>query len=110
MLTINYQLKNNSMKLKRIITIAFFLFLILNLVSCTSGGAVDTQAGFFGGLWNGFIIINSLIASIFDSSIELIAENNNGFFYYTGWIIGLIIGIPAEIISLVAIFSLLSNS
>ncbi|WP_289023043.1 hypothetical protein [uncultured Salegentibacter sp.] len=97
------------MKLKRIITITLFLFLILNLVSCASGGAVDTQAGFFGGLWDGFIIINSLIASIFDSSINLIAENNSGAPYYIGWGVGLIIGIPAELISLVALFSLISK-
>lgn len=91
-------------------SIVLLLFLILSITSCASAGVSEYEHGFFAGLWDGFTIMYSLIGSIFDSSISYFAENNSGFLYYLGSIIGVIIAIPVEILSLFLIFSLIFNS
>lgn len=91
-------------------SIVLLLFLILSITSCASAGVTEYEAGFFGGLWDGFTIMYSLIGSIFDSSISYFAENNSGFLYYLGSIIGVLIAIPVEILSLFLLFSVVFNS
>jgi hypothetical protein len=97
------------MHYKNLPGIVLIIFLILTVTSCASAGVVDYEPGFLTGLWDGLTIIYSLLGSIFDSSINLIAENNNGFFYYLGWGIGLLISIPMELIFLALIFTNLSG-
>lgn len=97
------------MKIKKVITTVLLLFVVLNIISCAPGDIGVSESGFFAGLWDGFTIMYSLLGSIFDSSVSLFAENNNGFLYYLGSIIGVIIAIPVELISLFLIFSFVFN-
>ena len=98
------------MKVKQIITGFPFLLLILSLASCAPEVVTDQEYGFLAGLWHGLTITFSLIGSFFDSSISLLAETNSGFFYYTGWAIGIIISIPIELILTFLLFGILFGS
>ena len=90
-LNINYinNLKTIKMKNQKWV-IGFFLFLILiNLTSCAPAGYEDSKAGFFSGIWHGFIFIFSIIGKLFGADIGLYAEHNTGFMYWFGFIIGI---------------------
>ncbi len=76
----------------RKILFALFAALML-LVSCAPGNErfdVD-PAGFWMGLWHGFIIVISFIVSLFNNTVEIYEVNNNGFWYNLGFIIGVAI-------------------
>ncbi|MCB9804219.1 hypothetical protein H6769_00975 [Candidatus Peribacteria bacterium] len=78
-----------KMKNQKLI-IGIILFLILtNLSSCAPSGYESDQAGFFSGVWHGFIIVFSLIGKLFNADIGIYAEHNSGFFYWLGFIIGI---------------------
>ena len=82
-------LKTYKMKNQKIV-IGVFLFLILiNLSSCAPAGYEHSKAGFFSGIWHGFIIIFSLIGKLFGADIGIFAEHNTGFMYWLGFIIGI---------------------
>ena len=86
-------MKNNGVVLK----FAFLLLLaVLLAVSCTAGpnsmaGTADEAgktAGFFRGLWHGFIAFFSFIASLFTDSVNVYEVHNSGPLYDLGFIIG----------------------
>jgi hypothetical protein len=65
------------------------LVLVLGCISCAHQpypGSYDPP-GFFSGLFHGFIILFSLIGSIF-MDIRIYAFPNSGFFYDLGFLIG----------------------
>ena len=68
--------------------IIIFLVLI-NLTSCASSGADATPSGFISGFIHGFVIIFALIGKLFGMDVGLYAQNNTGFFYWLGFIIGI---------------------
>lgn len=63
---------------------------IVTLSGCAhSMNGVDTgAAGFFTGLWHGFICIFSLIGHLFNDSIAIYQTPNNGGWYDFGFLIG----------------------
>lgn len=65
-----------------------FAFAFL-LISCAPKGYSYNEAGFFTGIWHGFIIIFSLIGKLFGANIGIYAEHNSGFFYWLGFILGI---------------------
>ena len=71
--------------------IVFFiaLFAIICLSSCAPKHYSGGEYGFFGGLWHGFIIVFSIMGKIIGMNIGVYAENNTGFTYWLGFIIGL---------------------
>ncbi|MEA3447979.1 MAG: hypothetical protein U9Q98_05955 [Bacteroidota bacterium] len=71
------------------ILILIIVLVIMSLYSCAPSGTVPKEAGFFAGLWHGFIIIFSLIGKLFGADIGIYAANNSGFFYWLGFIIGI---------------------
>ncbi|WP_189604812.1 hypothetical protein [Salinimicrobium marinum] len=79
------------MKSKRLITIVLFLFLVLCLTSCAPAGPTEYEYGFFSGVWHSFISPISVIGSAFSSEIAVYAVTNNGFWYYSGCAIELIV-------------------
>jgi hypothetical protein len=79
------------MKFKRLITISLFLFLIFCLTSCAPAGVTEHEYGFFGGFWHGFILTFSAIGYFFGSDIGFFAVTNNGFPYYIGCVVGILI-------------------
>ncbi len=69
--------------------IGIILVLILfNLTSCAPSGYESNQAGFFSGIYHGFIVVFSLIGKLFGADIGIYSEHNTGFFYWLGFIIG----------------------
>ena len=53
--------------------------------SAGSGGVV---AGFWQGLWHGFISFFSLVVSVFNDSVNIYEVHNNGLGYNLGFILG----------------------
>ncbi len=48
-------------------------------------------AGFWLGLWHGFIVFIAFIVSLFKHSVGIYETHNSGFWYNLGYVIGLII-------------------
>jgi hypothetical protein len=65
------------------------LLVIMAVSSCAPSGYESEEAGFFSGLWHGFILVFSIIGKIFGSDIGIYAENNTGFTYWLGFILGI---------------------
>ena len=77
------------MNANKIIILVLLLICVTSLSSCAPKGYESNEAGFFSGIWHGFIIIFSLIGKVFGANIGIYAEHNTGFFYWFGFIIGL---------------------
>ncbi len=64
------------------------------LAGCAAGG--DTyateQAGFFSGVWHGWIAPFALIGHLFDDQIRIYETNNTGIWYDVGFYISVISG------------------
>ncbi|WP_421751327.1 hypothetical protein [Croceimicrobium sp.] len=76
------------MKTKSLQIIALGL-IILSLSSCAPSGFEEEPAGFFYGLWHGFIIFFSTLGKLFGRDIGIHALNNTGWPYWLGFLIGL---------------------
>jgi len=81
------------MKIKRIVGIVVCVaILMFALTGCVPGDArytVDTPAGFWWGIWHGFIIIISFIISVFTGGSYTIYESiNTGWPYNLGFLLG----------------------
>lgn len=75
------------------------LLCIMFLIGCaaSSNPNKDTPrseekgpAGFWLGLWHGFITFFAFIVSLFKHSVGIYETHNNGFWYNFGFVIGLI--------------------
>lgn len=72
------------------------LLLVSTLLSCAAGpnvlgdsvGANNVVAGFWRGLWHGFICLFTLIASLFSKSVTIYEVHNNGGWYNFGFVLG----------------------
>jgi len=90
--------KLNNSKMKEFYTTSkIALFVCLFVVILSSGCAQVTPitdcvstppAGFFSGLWHGFIAPVSFIGSLFFDRIAMYAVNNNGGWYDFGFVLG----------------------
>ena len=49
----------------------------------------SNPAGFWNGLWHGFILPFSFIGSLFSENIAIYEVNNNGGFYNLGFMLGI---------------------
>jgi hypothetical protein len=83
--------------MKLIIIVAFLLAAIIaaTIAGCVPGGGVFHQnnpAGFFSGIWHGWIAPVSLIIGLFDNSIRIYEVNNSGFWYDLGFYMAIISG------------------
>jgi len=65
------------------------------LTSCLPGGgnySPDSPAGFFTGIWHGWIAPFSLIMGLFNSSITIYESFNTGWWYDFGFYMAIIAG------------------
>jgi hypothetical protein len=82
--------------LPRVLLLLALLLVVLALVSCAAGpnalqktaGGNDTVAGFWRGVWHGFICFFTLIASAFSNSVTIYEVHNNGGWYNLGFVFG----------------------
>jgi hypothetical protein len=77
------------MKKQTIVIIFLLCLIVVNLTSCAPSGYESHKAGFFPGLWHGFIIVFSLIGKLFGANVGIYADHNTGFTYWLGFIIGI---------------------
>jgi len=79
--------------MKKIIIIVFILIVIFS--SCIPGdgkNTSDNEAGFFWGIWHGWVAPISLIIGFFDRNIRIYEKNNIGWLYDLGFYIAIIGG------------------
>jgi hypothetical protein len=76
--------------------VGFFLLLSLSLVGCVPGGDSYTSedpAGFFSGIWHGWIAPVCLVWGFFDPTVRIYEGlNNTGWWYDFGYYIAIISG------------------
>lgn len=67
---------------------------LLLLSACGAGTSVyaETQAGFFSGVWHGWIAPFALIWHIFNDEVRIYETNNDGIWYDVGFYIAVISG------------------
>ncbi|MCL2063342.1 MAG: hypothetical protein FWG98_03085 [Candidatus Cloacimonetes bacterium] len=81
--------------MRRFLIFLIMLLALFVLTSCMAGSGRSTpefKAGFFIGIWHGWIAPIALIVSIFDSSIKIYEVNNTGFWYELGFYMAIISG------------------
>lgn len=68
-----------------------FVLLLLVLVTCAPNNEkfVEKQAGFWAGLWHGFIACFTFIIGLFTDSVRMYEVNNIGGWYDFGFLIGI---------------------
>ncbi len=77
------------------ITLIVTIFVLLMLVACAAGPnamtnveGVKAVAGFWKGLWHGFISLFTFIISLFSDKVSIYEVHNNGNWYNFGFILG----------------------
>jgi hypothetical protein len=83
----------NIMSSRKIILLFFVFFGLIILSGCIEKEAINSclkghTFGFLGGLLHGFLAPFNLIGMLFWNNTTVYAENNNGFLYALGFIIG----------------------
>lgn len=75
----------------RIFPFLAIIILALLVTSCAPGNEKFdlSPAGFWMGLWHGFIALFTFVISLFTDSVSLYEINNNGNWYNFGFIIGI---------------------
>ena len=82
--------KTTYMKYIKFSNIGFILILALVVTSCAGGDArFDVApAGFWAGLWHGFISLVTFIISLFNDKVDIYELNNKGKLYDLGFVLG----------------------
>jgi predicted small secreted protein len=79
--------------MKRLILIVALVLLAAVLVGCAPGpntaAAEGADAGFWQGLWHGFIAGVTFVISLFNPNVSIYEINNNGGWYNFGYLLGL---------------------
>jgi hypothetical protein len=82
--------------MKKILIFGLMMILLLALMtSCAPGdgaNTVENPAGFFSGVWHGWIAPVTLVVSIFNKNIGIYEVNNVGFWYNFGYYMAIISG------------------
>lgn len=80
---------------KYIVIFLLLVVLAMSISGCVPGDGHNTEekpAGFFWGIWHGWIAPVSLIVGIFDKKIRLYEIYNSGWWYDLGFYIAIISG------------------
>jgi len=83
------------MKNKKMMWLMISVIVLLSLSGCIPGdGSADAThtAGFFWGIWHGWLAPLTLIISIFDKNIHIYEVANSGFWYDLGYYMAIISG------------------
>ena len=84
------------MKNKKILLLGLMLVLMMVLLTACAPGdgtnSVEHPAGFFSGVWHGWIAPITLVISLFNSHINIYEVNNVGFWYNFGYYMAIISG------------------
>jgi len=84
------------MKNKKILLLVLMLLMLLVLLTACAPGdgtnSAEHPAGFFSGVWHGWIAPITLVISLFNSHISMYEVNNVGFWYNFGYYMAIISG------------------
>lgn len=83
------------MNRRKLLTIVAMIVLTTILAGCfpvDGGRAIDDPAGFFMGIWHGWIAPISLIVGIFDGKVRIYETMNTGWWYDLGFYMAIISG------------------
>jgi len=83
------------MNRKKILFFLTFVFAVFLLTSCLPGGSHYSPlkpAGFFSGIWHGWIAPFVLVLSIFSPGLTIYESFNTGWWYDFGFYISIIAG------------------
>lgn len=83
------------MKRNSLILTTVLLILIFSLTGCVPGDGTNTAdhpAGFFWGIWHGWLAPISLIVGFFQHQIRVYEVHNTGWWYDLGFYIAIISG------------------
>jgi hypothetical protein len=81
--------------MRKALVIVLILTLLFALSGCVPGDgsySQDKPAGFFWGVWHGWVAPISLILSLFNDSIRIYETANTGWWYDFGFYISIISG------------------
>jgi len=82
-------------KSKVYILILALIILTLMITGCVPGNprfSSENPAGFFWGIWHGWIAPISIVIGLFDNGVRLYESDNTGWFYDLGFYISIIAG------------------
>lgn len=80
----------SHVKNQTILRLSLLFLFIVNLSSCAPAGYTSSESGFFSGFIYGMVLFPfALLSKLFGMDYGLYAENNSGFFYWLGYIIGI---------------------
>jgi len=83
------------MKNKKLVIVLSFILATFILTSCMPGSGannIDEPAGFFMGIWHGWIAPISLIMGLFNPEIRIYEIQNTGWWYDFGFYMAIISG------------------
>lgn len=91
-ITINVKIKGEH-TMKRISLPLVIMLTIVLLNSCAPGpndliGNGEDVAGFWLGIWHGFITLFTFVISLFSDNVSIYEVNNNGGWYNFGYLVG----------------------
>lgn len=79
----------------RFATVTALLVALVVLAGCAAGSEkfMDEPAGFWMGLWHGFIVIVTFVIGLFTDTVGVYEANNSGNWYDFGFVLGLLISV-----------------
>jgi hypothetical protein len=80
---------------QRLLLMIILIIMILSLTGCVPGDETNTDgnpAGFFWGVWHGWMAPISLIISLFNHKVRIYEVHNTGWWYDLGFYIAIISG------------------
>ncbi len=83
------------MQVRRVVIVAILALAVVTLTGCFPGGAQYTAhrpAGFFSGIWHGWIAPLSVIFGLFNQNVRVYEPTNTGWWYDFGFYMAIISG------------------
>ena len=84
------------------VVLTLFVLVTVSVSGCFPGGgsySASDQAGFFSGVWHGWIAPISLIVGFFRDDVRIYEPNNTGWWYDLGFYIAVIAGFGSVALS-----------
>ncbi|TVR54657.1 MAG: hypothetical protein EA426_16745 [Spirochaetaceae bacterium] len=91
----NGKSKERTLNLGRVVKIVVIVAVVVVLAGCLPGHSrytTERPAGFFWGVWHGWVAPVSLIAGLFVENVRLYETTNTGWWYDFGFYIAIISG------------------